>query len=73
MILCTSEQIKRVVIKILGHITNASTEEIRNDLLIGLFIVGIVLIIEFFVIKMLIQMKKKLADKKISWLLAYIK
>ena len=73
VILCTSEQIKRVVIKVMSMLLKSDGELIRNHVLFGLVIAGVVLSIEYIVIKGIIFLAKSLSNSKYKWLLAYIK
>lgn len=51
IILCTHEQIKRVVIMISGKVTDVPHEELRNQIVAGLLIAVVVLVIELAVIQ----------------------
>ena len=73
IILCTSEQIKRVVIQALSMVMQVSGEDIRNNLLIGLVITVVVVFVDIIVIQIIRWISEQIKGTKIKGLLGYIK
>lgn len=73
IIMCTHEQIKRMVIQVGSWITHIPTENLRNHILGGLCVVVVVCAIEVIVIEIFKWLNEATRGKKINILFEYMK
>ena len=73
IILCTHEQIKRVIIYVLSMISHVSGEQLRNNIIMGLVIAVVVLLIELVVIWIVKHIATALKNTKLKWMVAFVK
>lgn len=73
VILCTHEPIKRIIIQVVGIVTQVNSEELRNNVLIGLGIAIVVLLIELIIIEIVKYIANILKNTRFKWLVAFVK
>lgn len=72
IIMCTHEPIKRAVIQVVSFVLHVSSDEIRNNIMMGFMLAILVICIEIIVIKILYLASKTTRGKKIHVLFEYI-
>lgn len=73
IIMCTHEPIKRAIIQVISILTHASSESIRNNILIGFIIAIFVVFVEIIVIEILRLLSRATKGKRIHIFFEYIK
>ena len=73
IILCTHEQVKRVMIQILSIVFKIPSEELRNHILYGFCISMMIVLIEVVVVLMVAKLGSLLRNTKLKWLVTFIK
>lgn len=73
IIMCTHEQIKRVVIQFVSSLCNQSADTIRNNIMYGIVIAMIVILINIPIAVIIIKVAEKMKKTKLSFVFDFIR